>query len=342
MEEKNPVPRIRPAMLATVCLPIREGGGFDEGRFRRAVSLLYSAGAENLYIFGTAGEGYALTDEMFRDVASVFCDATRGHTGIRQLGVIAMSVPQILARIELGLELGFRDFQISLPPWGTLTDRELGRFFREVLDPYPEAKFLHYNTIRAGRILTGREYARIAAEHPNLVATKSGGHSAASLLTLFEEAPLLCHFVTELDYAVASLLGKDCGLLVSIGALNPGRARAFFEAGRRGDAKTLRSMVRELYSIRGRILETVAGEGAHMDGAYDKLYSRFSDPEFPLDLISPYGGAGVDAFERLGTWLSETWPEWMPGTPGGKPGGTLGGMPGTTGTPRKEGDREAE
>jgi len=291
----------KPCQPATVCVPWGKAGEFLEPVFRRQVRLLRQAGFGNLYIFGTAGEGYAVTDPMFKEIATVFFGEMLGGAGLCQLGIIGLSVSQIRARIDLGLEIGYRDFQISLPSWGTVTDQELARFFRDVLGPYPQARFLHYNTGRGGRVLTGGDYARLTAEHPNLVATKSGGHTVASLLALLEGAPDLCHFVTELDYAAACLLGRACGLLVSVSAIHPARSREFFDAGQRGDGDTLRRLTREPNRIRAQVIATVAQERGHMDGAYDKLYARLADPEFPLDLLSPYQGASPVAFEGFKT-----------------------------------------
>lgn len=303
--------RCTPCQLATVCVPWSEAGEFLEPVFRRQVSLLRAAGLQNLYIFGTAGEGYAVTDQVFKEIATVFFDTMRGGTGLCQLGVIGLSVAQIRARIEAGLEIGFRDFQVSLPSWGAVTDQELARFFRDVLGPYSQARFLHYNLGRTGRVLNGADYARLAAEHPNLVATKSGGHTVAALLALLEGTPELCHFVAELDYAAACLLGGACGLLVSISAVQPARSRDFFDAGQRGDGDALRRLTRELNRIRSQVIAVVAQERGHMDGAYDKLYARLADPEFPLGLLSPYQGASQAAFESFRRWLTQEARNWV-------------------------------
>ena len=302
--------RCNPCQLATVCVPWSEAGALLEPVFRRQVRLLREAGLENLYIFGTAGEGYALTDPVFKEIATVFFDAMRGGAGLCQLGVIGLSVAQIRARIEMGLAIGFREFQISLPSWGAVTDPELARYFRDVLGPYPQARFLHYNLGRTGRVLSGADYTRLAAEHPNLVATKSGGHTVAAMLALIEGTPDLCHFVTELDYAAACLLGYPCGLLVSVSAVHPARSREFFDAGQRGDGDALRRLTRELNRIRAQIIAVVAQERGHMDGAYDKLYAHLADPEFPLRLLPPYQGASPAAFETLKTWLSKESSGW--------------------------------
>ncbi len=304
--------KLESCALATVCVPWNLNGDFLEPIFRRQVQHLRNVDYDNLYIFGTAGEGYAVTNRQFQRIAEVFMEETSDSSGLRQLGVIGLSTAQMRERIEIGLALGFEQFQISLPAWGILNDQELERFFEEVTGTYPEASFLHYNTGRSGRILTGLDYARLLAKHPNLVATKSGGHTVASLLNLPEKAPELCHFMTELDFAAASLCGINCGLLISVSAINPRKSIEFFKAGQQNkDPETLRRMTRELNLIRAKVIAIVNQTGAHMDGAFDKIYARLLDPEFPLQLLSPYQAADEDGFNAFTDWLNETMPDWL-------------------------------
>lgn len=304
-------PRLNPCVLGTVCVPWDSSGNFLEPIFRRQIQLLHASGFENLYIFGTAGEGYAVTNKQFRAIAQVFFEETETLPGMRQLGVIGQSTGQVVERIATGVDLGFDWFQISLPAWGTVNEREMQRFFDDVLGAFPVSKFLHYNNIRCGRKLTGSDYQKILKRHPNLLASKSGGHTAVSLRSLFAHAPEMLHFLTEPDFASASLLGFPCGLLASISALNPRRSKAFFEAVIKGDNAVIRSMNDEIQTIRDRLLVDIATQGAHMDGAYDKLFSRALDPAFPLDLLSPYQGCDETTCEHFLNWVKTTYPQWL-------------------------------
>jgi dihydrodipicolinate synthase/N-acetylneuraminate lyase len=56
----------------TVCLPWRDDNTFDEACFGRTITQLVEAGLPDLYVFHTAGEGYAVTESDFRRVASIF------------------------------------------------------------------------------------------------------------------------------------------------------------------------------------------------------------------------------------------------------------------------------
>lgn len=278
--------RMEPCILGTVCVPWDESYRFDERAFREETRFLLSHGLENLYVFGTAGEGYAVTDRLFSDIARVFFDEMRCSRGHSQLGIIAMSTAQAMERIEIGLEIGFREFQISLPPWGRLTDAETRAFFDDVLGSYPDAAFLHYNTPRGLRVLTGQEYSEIAHEHPNLVATKSFG-SPEDVSELLRNAPELCHFFGDINFGFAVRQGP-CGLLASISTLKPEKAIELWSAGVTADTGALDRLTDEIRQV----LHTLHGcfGREHIDGAYDKVFCRSHTPGFPLRLLPPYQG----------------------------------------------------
>ena len=65
-------------LLAACDTPWTESFQLDEGIFRRHIAHQLASGAENIYVMGTAGEGYAVTDAQFRQIVDVFVDATAG------------------------------------------------------------------------------------------------------------------------------------------------------------------------------------------------------------------------------------------------------------------------
>jgi len=68
------------------------------------------------------------------------------------LGIISLSLPAIIPRIARGREMGFRQFQLSLPAWGPLNDRELDTFFAKTCGRFPDCDFIPPSP-RTGRYL---------------------------------------------------------------------------------------------------------------------------------------------------------------------------------------------
>ncbi|HRH96839.1 MAG TPA: dihydrodipicolinate synthase family protein [Prosthecobacter sp.] len=302
--------RYRRCILATCCVPWDEDFTFAGEIFRRQVRHLISHGIRDLYIFGTAGEGYAVTDRQFDEITRVFLDETRADGVQSMVGVISLSLPTVIERIERARAMGARRFQLSLPSWGALRDSEVDVFFRETCGRFPDCEFLHYNLQRAGRIITGAEYDRLAERHPNLVATKNSTTDTQRLRGLLTEAPQLQHFITEVGFAEAAMMG-ECGLLISVANTNLALARAYFEAGCRRDGAALAETAHEAGELITELLK-LAGLEARMDGAFDKMFCRANDPEFPLRLLPPYAGATEAAFDQFARLLNEKYRRWTP------------------------------
>lgn len=297
-------------ILATCCVPWNERFDFEADIFRRSVRHQVASGIRDLYIFGTAGEGYAVTECQFDEVTRVFLDEAKQGGANAMIGLISQSLPTIIERIERAREMGARRFQLSLPNWGVLNDAEVEVFFRETCGRFPQCDFLHYNLMRAGRILTGADYGRLAEQHPNLVATKNSTADVARLASLMHEAPQLQHFITEMGFAKAALMG-ECGFLISFTSTNFNRARDYFRAGCEQDAESLNAIAADFECLVAVLRESV-GSVAHMDGAFDKIFCRVHSPEFPLRLLPPYLSASEAQFDRYLATLRQTHAHWLP------------------------------
>ncbi len=270
------------SILATCVIPWQADFRFDEALLRAEIRLLRDHLTRRLYLFGTAGEGYAVSDRQFNEIVSVFCEEMSGPEDVPMVGVISQSLPTILERIESCISRGIRDFQISFPAWGALTDKEVDCFFEQTCGRFPECRFLHYNLPRAKRVLVAADYVRLSAAHPNLVAVKFGGTDYAAQQAMLEQAPELQYYFTEFGYAHARDQ-FECGLLLSLGMVNFARAQEFFHA--RGTRLTMFHKHWEEVVI---ALKQAVGDSAHMDGAFDKLLLKTQIPQFPLRLLPPY------------------------------------------------------
>lgn len=297
-------------IMASCVVPWNDKYEFMEDLFRHETRTLLKEGTQHLYIFGTAGEGYAVTNRQFREIAKVFAEEMRQAGAEPMVGAISLSLGTIIERIEMARELGVRRFQISLPGWGALTESEMFQFFRETCGRFVDCQFLHYNLLRTKRLVTAAEYASLAEEHPNLVATKNSTDSMERIHGLLTQAPQLRHFLTETGFIYGSLLG-ECGLLISLASTNWKAGKAFFEAGGRRDSETLVACQRELEAILHMLLKE-AGPGEHIDGTYDKMLWRLHDRRFPLRLLPPYYGADEAGFTRFEAALREKLPRWSP------------------------------
>jgi dihydrodipicolinate synthase/N-acetylneuraminate lyase len=301
--------RYHQALLVSCEIPWDEEERLIETVFRQEIRHILEH-FNNLYIFGTAGEGYAVDTPTFQRIVEIFYEETRGENVFPQVGVIGLSTAIVRERIAWAYKLGFRTFQISLPCWGPLNDNELLRFFVDVCGAFPDVSFLHYNLGRAKRVLTPQEYRRIADAVPNLVATKNTGTNVLTTAELLRYTPEIQHFFGESMFPTGCLHGT-CSLLSSFGPMLPQPAKQFFEYGRIRDIQRLFEFQKDYLNMVEHVIAPLRRLPL-MDGAYDKVLVRLGGVDMPLRLLSPYDSFSEDVFEECRTILHSKFSEWLP------------------------------
>ncbi len=298
------------AILVSCEIPWDENEELLEDVFRRSLQATLRH-YNHLYIFGTAGEGYAVSQAQFRRIVDIFYEETRGDDIHPMVGLIGMSTPIVLDKLQYAYDRGFRAFQISLPSWGALTDAEVMTFFRDVCGAFPSANFLHYNLPRAGRVLEARDYRPLVDALPNLVATKNtgGGHRRAAQLV--SQVGELQHFLGEGNFLQGCFYG-ECSLLATFGSLSPQKVKAYFAAALAGDFPTMLALQRGFHDLLADLFGALAGD-VKIDGAYDKLWQRLGGFEqMPLRLLSPYHGFSEAQFSACRQLLESKYADWLP------------------------------
>lgn len=296
-------------MLVSCEVPWDAHEQFSEELFRQEVRHFLSLGLDRLYIFGTAGEGYAVDTERFVRVANAFFEETEGKGREPQVGLIGLSTAQVLERLKLAYGIGFRMFQISLPSWGAVNDTELLRFFDDVCGRHPECRFLHYNLPRSKRVLTGADYCRVLERTPNLVATKNTSPGVDHAIDLMLHSPELQHFFGEWTFPTACLWG-ECSLLSSWAPLFPSRTKEIFALAQSGQTAEFFRKHQEYLAAALDVLGPMRRR-ALMDGAYDKAIARLGGFEMPMRLLSPYEALPEAVYDECRAILHEKYSDWL-------------------------------
>jgi dihydrodipicolinate synthase/N-acetylneuraminate lyase len=300
--------RYHQAILVSCEVPWDEEEKLIEPVFRQAIRHTLT-NFNNLYIFGTAGEGYAVDTPTFQRIVEIFYEETRGDGIFPQVGVIGLSTAIVCERIALAYKAGFRTFQISLPCWGALNDKEMLRFFIDVCGAFSDCGFLHYNLLRAKRLLTPEDYRRVADAVPNLVATKNTGLTFLTLAELMRRTPEIQHFLSEAMFPTGCLHGT-CSILSSFGPMLPKSARKLFEYGRSGDIANLFRFQKDYLEMVEAVIAPMRRYSL-MDGAYDKVLMKLGGVDMPLRLLSPYESFSEDVFEECRTILHSKFAHWL-------------------------------
>lgn len=282
--------------LAACLLPWTPTFDLDIEVFQQHVRQTIAQGYTEIYVLGTAGEGYALSERQFHEVATLFAELTRRPGLHPQVGVISLSMSQIIDRIGFCRDIGIRMFQISLPSWGALSDSEVMLFFQSVCGAYPDCSFLHYNLPRTKRILNGADYRRIIDRVPNLVATKNSTSDYARVADLMRTVPELQHFLLENGFAFGCLWG-ECSLLCSFDLLFPAATKRFYEAGIQRNWQELWTLHQQFNELETLFFSHVQSE--HIDGSFDKAFAWLANERFSPRLLPPYIGLSDPQLRKL-------------------------------------------
>jgi dihydrodipicolinate synthase/N-acetylneuraminate lyase len=297
------------AILVSCEIPWDEEERLLEPVFREEVRHTLAQGFPNLYIFGTAGEGYAVDTPRFQRIVEIFREETGGEGIFPQVGVIGLSTAIVRERIAFAYKLGFRTFQISLPCWGALNDKEMLRFFVDVCGAFPDARFLHYNLMRTKRVLTAEDYRRVADAVPNLVATKNTGTTVNSTAELLRLTPEIQHFLGEAMFPIGCLHG-ECSLLSSFAPMVPRASKQLFDYGRTGQIEKLFRFHKEYLDMVEDVIAPMRRQPL-IDGAYDKMLVRLGGVDMPLRLLSPYESFSEEVYEECRTILHARYASWL-------------------------------
>jgi len=298
------------AILVSCEIPWDDDEQLLEEVFRREIRSVLQQHFTHIYVFGTAGEGYAVDTARFQRIVQVFYEETRGENIYPMVGVIGLSTANIVERIAFAHQAGFRIFQISMPAWGALNDREVMTFFTDVCGTFPDAQFLHYNLPRSKRVLMGPDYRRLIDAVPNLVATKNTGGGIERAASVMTHAAELQHFFGENNFPHGCMYG-ECSLLASFAAMSPHKTKALFDAGRNGRLVELFKLQKEFHDMLHGVFGPLLAE-ERIDGAYDKMLVRLSGfEEMPLRLLSPYQCFSEEQYQACKRTLHERFPEWL-------------------------------
>ena len=304
MKEK----RYPKTILATACVPWTPSYEFDEASFRKEVQGLIKRGIRNIYLFGTAGEGYAVNEKQFEDIVTVFAEEMKSPDLFPMVGIISLSMKTMLDRIDKCRSIGIKDFQFSLPSWGALTDTELNDFVHGICDPFPECRFLNYNLARTKRLLGIKDFEALSMEVPNLAGVKFSTTDANTILSIAASSCPLRFFFTETGYGFGSLTG-DFGLLLSIATSRIERAWEYLDSAvEKGPGLTL-EMQKELTAMVWQLIEMTGSP--KIDGAYDKMFCKLLDPDFPIRLLPPYECNTDESVEEYRSFLRKEYPQWL-------------------------------
>jgi len=182
------------AGIPIACSP---DGKFIEEDYRADISKVCASGVQGIYTTGTTGEWYALDNDEFSWMVDVFLEETSKFDILTQIGCGGLSTRAVVKRVKIAISKGQKPdgLQILLPSWQPLTEPEIVDFFKAVADAAEGIPLIHYNTPRAKRFLTEKEYEKILKAVPTLIGSKFISSDINQLIKILRSGLPMNHFI---------------------------------------------------------------------------------------------------------------------------------------------------
>ncbi|MBI3991444.1 MAG: dihydrodipicolinate synthase family protein, partial [Candidatus Omnitrophica bacterium] len=147
----------------------------DEAAYREDVVRCCKAKVHGLYTGGTTGEFYAMDFEEFKTITDITIDEAKKGGISTQIGCSDTYTRGVIRKVTYAAKKQADGIQVTLPFWLALRDDEVIQFFKDIASAVPGMPIIHYNTLRAKRILDVKMYQRIKDEVPELIGVKWSG-----------------------------------------------------------------------------------------------------------------------------------------------------------------------
>ena len=293
--------------LVSVPIPWDDSEKLLADLFCNVTHELLDKGCDGIYLFGTSGEGYAITEKEFCQIVDIFARETADANVFRQIGCFGLSSDQVKERCAVVNGKGIEGVQITLPFWKELTDTETVRYFKDVCGSFPNLSFMLYNNPRNKRKLTGKELAKIHRQVPNLHGAKTGSGNWRDFVELLTESPMIRHFVTETAFLFCYPFGA-AGLIPSSNYARPMISRRYYDSVINGGFDDATILHRDIMKFFYKTASPLSEKG-YIDGAIDKAYARIGGMDMPLYMKSPYVALSIEDFKWLKNVIQNEFPD---------------------------------
>lgn len=194
----------------TVLLPINPDESIDYDRLAQSVNAMIGAGVNGLYTNGTAGELHTQSDEEFLEINRMVAGLCRQAGVPLQIGASHPFAQGTLQRIRATLFLEPDAYQVILPDWVVLSEKEAVAFLQRVALEAEGTSLVLYNPPHAKRVFDPAALGRIRGEVPQLVGVKLMDGSASWYGAMRHHLPNFSVGVPGHHLATGVLNGAHC------------------------------------------------------------------------------------------------------------------------------------
>ncbi len=182
----------------------------------------------------------------------------------------------IIDRIKAACDAGIPNVHVAFPIFMPLAAPDVDRFFGDLAEAVPEARWIHYAHSRCGPVLTGKDYSRLSKQYPDqFIGTKIPTLDVSALTEILANSEHLAHFICEYTILPGMLLGAKGCYSYWVNVL-PRWHRAFFDACVNGQWETAARFHTKLIQWEQSAIQPLRDTG-HKHGIIGKARAELTD-----------------------------------------------------------------
>jgi 4-hydroxy-tetrahydrodipicolinate synthase len=243
LEPQNHLQRLR-GLIPPLALPLTSGGDLDFSSLNRQVDYLLSGPVNGLWVNGTTGDFFALTDEEGAAVLGAVIEQVKGRVPVvAQIGDTVTR--KVIRKGHLALQAGADYLAAVLPYYLDYTQEELKEHYRTLSAELRRPLILYQLPQMCKVSLTVPTVIELAREGVLIGIKDSSGNQdyfRRLIETARAESVTLRCFVGGGNLMDVSLMAGADGLMCAIANLVPAHCHRLFSASQVGDWEQVRRL----------------------------------------------------------------------------------------------------
>lgn len=298
-------------LWAALPTPWLATGKIDEAAIFTNVERYARVPVDGVYITDSDGEFYAIELDEFRKLVSIFAAAMASTSMGIQVGVTWTSTVGIVDRIKICLDHGISTVHVCFPYWMPMRRDEMQLFWDQLAEAAPDARWIHYNTMRGHLVLHGSDYQWLKQAFPDqFIGTKLCSSNLVELADCMRGTEqTIAHFVTDFVSAPAIALGARGCYSFWVNTL-ANWTRELMDHAIAGRWDVALQMQKRFLDWENEHVTPIAGQG-YLHGIIGKARGELTGfLEDSGHVRPPYTAVPHELKERMRHGFMQAWPEY--------------------------------
>ena len=253
----------------TLLLPIDDKDRIEWNALGEEIDLLIAAGLSGIYSNGTAGEFHNQREEEFDRVCSILADQCNRASMPFQIGASAPNPTISLERLRRARKFVPGAFQVILPDWFPVNDREMVSFLARMAEEAAPIPLVLYNPPHAKRRLDAAGFDAILDEIPALIGIKVADGDERWYQSMRPVMDKCSVFVPGHHLATGVAAGAR-GSYSNVACLNPAAAQRWYRK-MLDDPGAAAELESRICTFMAESIAPFISEKGYSNGAADKL-----------------------------------------------------------------------